>query len=293
MLFTSGLVRIGAFRCDPDHPSFPESAPIENYCFWFPRTPVAIETGHESVFVANPNVAALYNRSQSYGRRAIGEHGDNSDWFGVDRALVCEALRERWPDVDHDAERLFPVSHTSIDATTYLLQRQLFEVVKAKPEVDALEVEEIVVLLLDRVLDRVVDTRGGAAIPIHKQHRDLVVEAERLLSQRFDEIIELHTIAAHVGASVYHLCRTFRRITGLTILQYRNSLRLRASLERITESSHTLTDVAIGLGFANHSHFTRAFRREFRQRPSEFRATCHTMSFAGTGALDATLARGT
>ena len=65
IVFDSGLVRIGAFRCHPDHPSFEDSGPAQNYCFVFPRTAVKIEHEHEPVFVANPNVVTFYNLGRS------------------------------------------------------------------------------------------------------------------------------------------------------------------------------------------------------------------------------------
>jgi len=272
ILFRTGLVCIGAFRCDQHHASFPESAPIENYCFWFPRTPVVIEPEHEKPFVANANIATFYHRAQTYRRQAVGDYGDYSDWFGFDKDLLRDALRERRPAIDEEPERLFPTSHRAVDAPTYLFQRQLFELVRAGHEADPFELEEAVVLLLDRILDH----GGGAApgpTPPFEKHRAMVADAELLLSRRFSEALSLNTIADHVGSSVFHLCRTFRRLAGTTLHQYRTSLRLRASLERVADSRDTLTTVAVDLGFASHSHFTSAFRREFGQLPSVFRAT--------------------
>jgi AraC-like DNA-binding protein len=231
-----------------------------------------IEPEHESPFVSNPNVATFYNRAQTYGRHAIGDHGDHSDWFGFDRELLRDALRGRQPDVEQEPARLFPISHCTVDARTYFLQRQLFEIVRTKTELDAFEVEEQVVLLLARVLERALEPDVSHTGGTLKQHRDLASAAELLLSRRFDEPLSLNAIADQVGASVFHLCRTFRRVTGATLHQYRTSLRLRASLERISESAETLTDVAVSLGFASHSHFTRAFRLEFHVRPSTFRS---------------------
>lgn len=40
---------------------------------------------------------------------------------------------------------------------------------------------------------------------------------------------------------------------------------------RMAEGRSNLTDLALDLGFADHSHFTNAFRREWGISPSEFR----------------------
>ena len=77
VVFESGLIRIGAFRCRPDHPLFHEAGqPAENCFFVFPRTAVEIQHEHEAPFVANPNVVTFYNPGQAYRRNAISPEGD-------------------------------------------------------------------------------------------------------------------------------------------------------------------------------------------------------------------------
>src|SRR5262245_26557520 len=71
VLFETGLVKVGAFRCGRDNPVFENSGPIENYCFVFPRSAVIIEHDHEGPFVANPNVVTFYNRRDEYRRMPI------------------------------------------------------------------------------------------------------------------------------------------------------------------------------------------------------------------------------
>jgi hypothetical protein len=59
LVFDSGTVRIGAFRCNPEHPHFHDSGPARNYCFAFPRTVVQIQHEHERGFVANSNAVTV------------------------------------------------------------------------------------------------------------------------------------------------------------------------------------------------------------------------------------------
>ena len=76
IVYETRLVRIGAFRCDRDHPDFCDTGPANNDCFVFPRTAVQIEHEHEPPFAANPNVTTFYNRSQRYQRHQISERGE-------------------------------------------------------------------------------------------------------------------------------------------------------------------------------------------------------------------------
>ncbi len=263
IVFESGLVRIGAFRCDADYPGFQDTGPANNYCFVFPRTAVQIEHEDAPPLVANPNVVTFYNQSQCYLRRKISQRGDHCDWFGVHPGLVREAVQR----VNRaDGQHFFPWHRLRCAASTYLMQRRLFEAVVHGRLRDAMAIEETVLQLLDRVV-------GAAATPAWPVRTALVHEVERLLASRFDQPLTLSNIAGHAGASVYHLCRTFREATGLALHQYLRQLRIRYGLETVCETSLPLSRIAVDLGFAHHSHFTQAFRRDFAITPSALRAS--------------------
>ena len=261
IVFESPVVRIGAFRCDRDYRGFHDTGPAMNDCFVFPRTAVAIEHEHEPPFAANPNVTTFYNRGQRYLRHEISVQGDRCDWFGIDRETAREAVRTLDAAVE-DAP--FRRTRGRCDARTYFLQRQLFEGVVHGIVGDPLAIEETVLLLLDRVI-------GNAAAGPDAKRRALVHETECFLAAHFDQPLSLVEIAAHAGASVYHLCRTFREDTGLALHQYLNQLRIRHGLGAVRDSAAPLSSIAVDLGFAHHSHFTSAFRRGFGVTPSELR----------------------
>jgi AraC-like DNA-binding protein len=274
IVFDTGVIRIGAFRCDRDHPTFADTGPIRNYCFVFPRTSVVIEHERQRPFVANATIATLYNRDDLYRRHPVSDTGDYCDWFGIEARVLAEALEASGAGPVDDERRLFRATHTAVDSRTYLLQRRVFHQATTRALAESLPIEEAVLLLLDRV----VRFAQPAAVPpktraARRRQRDLVHEAQLLLSRHFEKPLSLAAIAGHVGASEYHLCRIFRRLTGSTLHEYRHALRMRASLERIASSSRTgLTDLALGLGFSSHSHFTQAFRQEFGEAPSRARA---------------------
>ena len=71
--------------------------------------------------------------------------------------------------------------------------------------------------------------------------------------------------------SPFHLARVFQHRTGQPIHRYLTRLRLRASLERLSDGTSDLAALALALGFSSHSHFTDSFRREFGCKPSDVR----------------------
>ena len=101
--------------------------------------------------------------------------------------------------------------------------------------------------------------------------RDAVQMAQAILAANYEKQVRLEDIARAVNVSPYHLCRTFKRATGVHMHQYLNRIRLRASLEQVAEPRLPLAEIAHGHGFSSHSHFAEAFRKEFRITPSQVR----------------------
>ncbi|MGH9140513.1 MAG: helix-turn-helix transcriptional regulator [Vicinamibacterales bacterium] len=271
IVFSTECVTIGAFRCATDHPSFRNSGPIRDDCFVFPRTAVVIQHDNSRPFVADPTIVTLYNRRQHYERRAVSADGDRCDWFAVSPGLLRGALLERDPAAADEA-RPIRFTHAPADAATYLTQRQLFMNASAQPDADQLDIEERVVALLERVLGLAyADQR-----PLPSRHQtvsavDLADSVKRWVAPRVLQRLTLTRIAKAVGCSVFHLCRSFRRATGLTLHAYRDEVRLRLALERLEHGDRDLSRIALDLGYSSHSHFTAAFRRAFGTPPSAAR----------------------
>jgi AraC family transcriptional regulator len=272
IVFESGLVRVGAFRCDASHPSFHDSGPARNCCFVFPRTAVEIQHEHERAFVTNPNVVTFYNRGQTYRRNPVSPDGDRCDWFGVDNDVVLDVVRTFDPKQEFRPESPFRLTRGWTNASTYLAQRQLFERLASNAVTDSLLVEETVLGLLEQVVRSAYRKPELLNLDIAKlRQREIVHHVEFVLSERWADSLSLSDVASEVGVSVYHLCRIFRRSTGMTLHQYRQKLRVRWSLEEVTASNRPLVDIALDTGFSSHSHFTNSFHREFGYTPSQLR----------------------
>ena len=273
VVFQTGVVRIGAFRCHPGHPQFHDTGPARNCCFVFPRTAVEIQHEHEPAFVGNPNVVTFYNQGKLYQRNAISPEGDRCDWFGVEAGVVREAVHVIDPAVEARPERPFRFTRCWSDSSTYMRQRRVFErLITGKGE-EPMAIEETVLMLLERVLLFAYQAvQPSAADATRPKQSDQVYWMEVILSERLEQRLTLADIASEIGMSVYHMCRRFRRATGMTMWQYRQKLRLREALEDVSESPRSLVDIALESGFSSHSHFTSQFRREFGRTPSTIRA---------------------
>lgn len=93
-----------------------------------------------------------------------------------------------------------------------------------------------------------------------RARRRYVYDAQLILQERFRERCSLEDLAAQLYVSPFHLCRLFKKEIGMPLHRYLNRLRLREALEHLTAGSD-LAQLALSLGFADHSHFTTEIGR--------------------------------
>ena len=76
-------------------------------------------------------------------------------------------------------------------------------------------------------------------------------------------------LAALADVHATHLLRTFRRHHGATISNYVRARRIERARAEVAKADRPLSAIALDPGFADQSHFTRAFRQAFGETPGQ------------------------
>ena len=90
------------------------------------------------------------------------------------------------------------------------------------------------------------------------------------LGEHYDEQVRLHELADVAGVDKYHLVRRFAATFGVTPHRYQLLLRLSRARAMLREGLR-VTQIAHGVGFADHSHMDRSFRVLMGMTPTEYR----------------------
>lgn len=83
--------------------------------------------------------------------------------------------------------------------------------------------------------------------------------------------VTVQSLARRAGVHPVSLSRAFRRHYGRTITEYRRRARLRRAAASISSSPSSLSTIAHRVGYSDHPHLCREFRRETGLTPSQFR----------------------
>lgn len=92
------------------------------------------------------------------------------------------------------------------------------------------------------------------------------------IGAQLEDDLSLDTLAEGAALSPFHFHRRFSAAMGETPKQYVARLRLERAALRLRIERASIAEIALSSGFANHETFARAFRRQFEQSPSEWRA---------------------
>jgi AraC-like DNA-binding protein len=92
-----------------------------------------------------------------------------------------------------------------------------------------------------------------------------------LIHQSYTERLKLSELAAAANIGQSSFCRFFKRVTGLTVMDYIRRFRIDRAKELLMTTDRAVTWIAYESGFESHSHFDRVFRAVTNLTPHEFR----------------------
>lgn len=106
------------------------------------------------------------------------------------------------------------------------------------------------------------------------QDLNIARKVRDFLRSHYQNNISIHQISDHFNITPYHLSRIFSKDIGLPIHKYLNSLRISESqkmLRKGKKSSHIATQV----GFNDHSHFCKQFKKEIGITPTQYQKAAY------------------
>lgn len=100
---------------------------------------------------------------------------------------------------------------------------------------------------------------------------ELIDSVLAYIEAHLDEPLLLEDLATQFNVSKFYFHRIFTAVMGESLNHYCLSRRMNAAIRLLTESKHSLTDIAYELNFSSQSVFTRTFKNWFGVSPNQVR----------------------
>lgn len=97
---------------------------------------------------------------------------------------------------------------------------------------------------------------------------EMVKSAVSYIRHHCCEELTIDEICRHVGFSKFYFCRTFKEITGSTVISYINYLRCQNARSLLSTGQYNISESAERSGFNNMSYFTRTYKALMGVLPS-------------------------
>jgi AraC-like DNA-binding protein len=173
---------------------------------------------------------------------------------------------------DESTEQQFPVC-----AQTRTLLTQLEQAAPLTAFIRSLQQSETSMHLLRRALECITIPFTVCQVPAcrflaYESERDKIQEAVSLILQNLDQPFTIKELARKVAMNECYLKKGFKTVTGRTIHDFQQELRIEKAKELLKQQNHSVTDVAGILGYSSISHFSTAFKRVTGMKPCELLA---------------------
>ena len=101
--------------------------------------------------------------------------------------------------------------------------------------------------------------------------RELARTAEGYIRDHSAEKFSLSVMAGRLHVDKSYLLRTFREVTGHTLLAYHNLVRCENARHLLTRPELSVSYIASAVGYVSASHFTQIFRKITGMTPTQYR----------------------
>ncbi len=276
LLFEALGVSVVEFACSAQVEGEGPEEPNPNHSIVLVRRGVFRRARGRERVLADPNHVLFFNAAEPYRYAHPVPGGDLCTVLAIETGHALELVARHAPLDAEDPRAPFRRGHALSDSRIAALHYELLCRLR-KPQ-GRLPLEDLLAELADqavRAAYRGDDPRVGrecVSAAVRRRRRDLAETAMLAINARLHSPPNLTQLAGLCGCSPFHLSRTFRETVGISLRRYSRRLRVLVAADRLAGGAPDLTRLGLELGYADHSHFTNTFRREWGRPPSQFRA---------------------
>ena len=203
----------------------------------------------------------------------------DAEYATVYSVLFLPAFFEQFPAESLMASQPFRLDKATeqqftIGAQSLTLLDQLNQGDRLDPFAALLHQTQSVISLLSRALENITIPFTADQVPAcrflaFETEREKIQEACAIIARSEGRPHTIRELSRKVAMNECYLKKGFKAITGKTIHEYQQELRIEKAKQLLQTQGLSVTDVASELGYSSISHFSTAFKRVTGMKPCE------------------------
>src|SRR5450755_3035509 len=187
-------------------------------------------------------------------------HPDLEDWLRIHG----ESFNKKWKYLD------VRLSETIVkDQSLISLIKCLYTLCQKKA--DDLIIKEVYHQLMLGIVEKYLGVDANPDKNV-SQYVATFKRVDEFIRSNLDAKLTVDIISKEAYLSPFHFLRIFKSFTGITLHQYVLSLRIERSKILLHREGVKVGDIFYELGFQNHTHFTKVFKRMTGLRPKHYKS---------------------
>lgn len=210
--------------------------------------------------------------------------------FDLENKLINSAASCNKEETDEIVNRVITVTYIEegsnierikkrFTQTIYLISRTVLEEFMEYKKIEELNLEymrklnmiynrEDIYLWLKESLNSLIDEIKNSSN--HKNNM-VIYKIQKYVNENYTENISLKDIAESLNMSYNYLSYLFNNEMNMKFKDYLRKIRINQSMELLENSEYEINRIALEVGFANQSYFTKTFKKETGITPKKYR----------------------
>lgn len=146
------------------------------------------------------------------------------------------------------------------------VMREMEQKAPGYEEVVKLSMMELLFLFRRKTIEASVPSQ-----PLKSEKYRRVYAIVRYMTENYRDIHTLQDLCRVFYLDKFYLCHVFKEVTGLTVKEYLNAVRVKRAAELLISGGRSITAVSQDVGYESVTHFGRVFRKLMGTSPTQYR----------------------
>ncbi|PFU48658.1 AraC family transcriptional regulator [Bacillus cereus] len=102
-------------------------------------------------------------------------------------------------------------------------------------------------------------------------NEEWIDQIKEYIQNHYCDTLTLDILAEMCHGSPYHLQRTFKKIVGISPIEYIQQCRITKATEYLSHTNQSIVEISIAVGIENPEYFATLFKKKIGFTPTEYR----------------------